>query len=157
MSSSRVALVDVYVMRGRGDALEVLLLRRARDQARGGTWEGVHGKIDDGETPVAAARRELHEEVGCEPMVLYNLSRVEQFYLHTTDQVVLIPVFVAFVAPDAVIQLSDEHDTLLWLAPADARDRCTWPRAARAIDDAVRLVGNGNAGLLEDVLRVGSS
>jgi dATP pyrophosphohydrolase len=154
MSPARVSLIDVYVLRGRGDALEVLLLRRARDQARGGTWEGVHGKIDDGETPVAAARRELQEEIGCAPMVLYNLSRVEQFYLHASDQVVLIPVFVAFVAPDAVIQLSAEHDTLLWLAPAAARDQCTWPRAARAIDDAVRLFSNGNAGLLEDVLRV---
>ncbi|HEY8062001.1 MAG TPA: NUDIX domain-containing protein [Gemmatimonadales bacterium] len=155
MTNSRVTYVDIYVMRGRGDALEVLLLRRARDQARGGTWEGVHGKIDDGETPVAAARRELQEEIGCAPIVLYNLSRVEQFYLHANDQVVLIPVFVAFVAPDAIIQLSAEHDTLLWLTPAGARDQCTWPRAARAIDDAVRLLGDGNAGLLEDVLRVG--
>jgi 8-oxo-dGTP pyrophosphatase MutT (NUDIX family) len=155
MPASRVTYVDIYVMRGRAEALQVLLLRRARDQARGGTWEGVHGKIDDGETPVAAARRELQEETGCAPMVLYNLSRVEQFYLHATDQVVLIPVFVAFVAPDTVMQLSAEHDTFLWLPPADAREQCTWPRAARAIDDAVRLLGDGHAGLLEDVLRVG--
>lgn len=155
MTNSRITYIDVYVMRGRGDALEVLLLRRARDQARGGTWECVHGKIDDGETPVAAARRELQEEIGCAPMGLYNLSLVEQFYLHASDQIVVIPVFAAFVAPDAVIQLSAEHDSLLWLTPADARDQCTWPRAARAIDDAVRLLGEGNAGLLEDVLRVG--
>lgn len=155
MTNSRVTYVDIYVMRGRADALQVLLLRRARDQARGGTWEGVHGKIDDGETAVAAARRELQEEIGCAPMVLYNLSRVEQFYLHASDQVVLIPVFVAFVAPDAVVHLSAEHDTLLWLTPADAREQCTWPRAARAIEDAVRLLGDGHAGLLEDVLRVG--
>ena len=38
------------------------------------------------------------------------------------------------------MQLSAEHDTLLWLTPADAREQCTWPRAARAIDDAVRLL-----------------
>ena len=155
MTHSRITYIDVYVLRGRGDALEVLLLRRARDQARGGTWECVHGKIDDGETAVAAARRELQEEIGCAPMVLYNLSLVEQFYLHASDQLVLIPVFAAFVAPDAVIQLSTEHDTFLWLTPADARDQCTWPRAARAMDDAVRLLGDGNAGLVEDVLRVG--
>jgi 8-oxo-dGTP pyrophosphatase MutT (NUDIX family) len=155
MLASHLAFIDVYVMRGRGHGLEVLLLRRARDQARGGTWEGVHGKVDDGETPLAAARRELQEETGCAPMILYNLSRIEQFYLHTSDQVVLIPVFAAFVAPDSVIRLSDEHDTLLWLTPAEARDRWTWPRSARAIEDAVRLLGDGNAGLLEDVLRVG--
>lgn len=154
MTGSRVAYVDVYVLRGRGDTLEVLLLRRARGQVRAGSWEAVHGNIDPGETPVAAARRELHEETGCIPLALYNLSRVEQFYAHADDEVVLIPAFVAFVAADAVIHISEEHDTLLWLTPGDARARCSWPRAARCLEDAVRLFGEGNAGLLEDVLRL---
>lgn len=147
--------VDVYVLRGRDDTLEVLLLRRAREGKRAGTWEGVHGAIDAGENPVAAARRELLEETGCTPMALYNLSRVEQFYLHDDDAMAWIPVFVACVALDAVVQLSDEHDTMLWLTPDAAIERCSWPRAGRAIADAVQLVGRGNAGLLEDVLRVG--
>lgn len=154
MTAARVAYVDVYVLRGRDDALEVLLLRRARTQVRGGSWEAVHGKIDPGETPVAAARRELQEETSCTPLALYNLSRVEQFYSHTSDEVVLIPAFVTFVAADAVVHLSEEHDTLLWLTPGDARERCSWPRAARCLADAVRLFGKGNAGLLEDVLRI---
>jgi 8-oxo-dGTP pyrophosphatase MutT (NUDIX family) len=154
LTTQRVGLVDVYVLRGRGDALEVLLLRRARGQKRPGSWEAVHGKIDDGETPVAAARREIKEETGCDPMSLYNLSRVEQFYYHASDEVMLIPVFVAFVAADAVIQLSEEHDTLLWLAPAQARERFSWPRAARCLEDAVRLMGEGSAGVLEDVLKI---
>jgi 8-oxo-dGTP pyrophosphatase MutT (NUDIX family) len=154
LTTHRIGLVDVYVLRGRGDALEVLLLRRARGQVRPGSWEAVHGKIDDGETPVASARRELKEETGCDAIALYNLSRVEQFYYHTSDEVMLIPVFVAFVAADAVIHLSEEHDTMLWLPPAQARERFSWPRAARCLDDAVRLLGEGNAGVLEDVLRV---
>ena len=154
MTSTRIAFIDLYVLRGRDDALEVLLLRRASGRRRGGTWEGVHGRIEPGEHPVAAARRELREETGCDALALYNLSRVEQFYLHDADQAVTIPVFAAFVAPDAVIRLSDEHDTLLWLTSHDAMERCTWPRASRAIDDAVRLLGTGNAGLLEETLRI---
>lgn len=154
MTATRVAFIDVYVLRGRDDALEVLLLRRARNRTRGGTWEGVHGKIDPGETPAAAARRELREETGCTPLAFYNLSRVEQFYDHAADAVVLIPAFVAFVAADAVIHLSEEHDTLLWLPPVDAGVRCSWPRAARCLEDAVRLFATGSAGVLEDVLRV---
>jgi 8-oxo-dGTP pyrophosphatase MutT (NUDIX family) len=154
MTATRVALVDVYVLRGRGDAIEVLLLRRARGQARPGSWEAVHGRIDPGETPAETARRELREETGCEALALYNLSRVEQFYYHSSDEVVLIPAFAAFIASDAVIHLSEEHDTLLWLTPADARARFSWPRAARCLADALQLLGEGNAGVLEDVLRV---
>ncbi|HEY4099283.1 MAG TPA: NUDIX domain-containing protein [Gemmatimonadales bacterium] len=154
MTTVSVSLVDVYVLRGRGEELEVLLLRRAPRGVRAGTWEGVHGKIDPGESPVDAAVRELHEETGCHPLALYNLSRVEQFYLHTEDRVAMIPVFVAFLAGDAVVRLSDEHDTLLWMKPDPARERLTWPRARRALDDAIALLGSGGAGILEEVLRV---
>ena len=152
---SRVALVDVYVMRGAGSALQVLMLRRAAGAKRAGTWECVHGKIDADESAAEAAWRELREETGCEAAALYNLSRVESFYLHRSDEVVEIPVFAAFLAPDAMVQLSEEHDMVRWLPPGEARPLWSWPRAVRAIDDAVRLLGGGDAGLLESVLRVG--
>ena len=154
MTAVRVAYVDVYVLRGCGDTLEILMLRRAPARIRGGSWEAVHGTIDPGETPVAAARREFQEETGCTALAWYNLSRVEQFYSHPGDEVVLIPAFVAIVAADAVVRLSGEHDAMPWLAPADARARCSWPRAARCLADAVRLFGAGSAGSLEGVLRL---
>lgn len=157
MTTTRVGLVDVYVLRADGDLPQVLLLRRARGQSRPGSWEAVHGRIDAGETPGAAARRELREETGCAPIALYNLSRVEQFYDHVADEVLLIPAFAAFLAADAVVHLSDEHDTQLWLAPADARERFSWPRAVRCLDDALRLCRDGHAGVLEDVLRISGS
>lgn len=154
MSHVAVTLVDVCVLRGSGASLEVLLLRRAPDAIRSGSWEGVHGKIEPGETPVEAARREMQEETGLMPTAWYNLSRVEMFYRADLDEVALIPVFVAFVAADSDPILSAEHDTWVWQAPQMAVRCCTWPRFARTIEDAIRLLGQGDAGVVEDVLRV---
>ena len=101
-----------------------------------------------------ASLRELREETGLAPDRFYNLSRTEAFYQHRTDQLALIPVFVAFVVSTATVQLSDEHDRAEWLSVADAAQRFAWPRERRALDDILSIVGGGDAGLLEDVLRV---
>ena len=142
------------MLRGAGDRLEVLVLRRGDTGRCPGSWETVHGTIETGETPVDASRREMREETGLEPERLYNVSRTEGFYQHGTDEMALIPVFAAFVAADATPRLSDEHDRAEWLAPAAAARRFAWPRERRAIDDILSIVGGGDAGLLEDVLRV---
>jgi dihydroneopterin triphosphate diphosphatase len=146
--------VDTYAVRGAGEQLEVLALRRGTGGRCPGSWETVHGTIESGETPVQASLRELHEETGLAPQKLYNLSRTEAFYQHRTDELALIPVFVAFVAPDAPVRLSDEHDRSEWLRLPDAARRFAWPRERRALDDILSIVGGGDAGLLEDVLRV---
>ncbi|HKT61623.1 MAG TPA: NUDIX domain-containing protein [Gemmatimonadales bacterium] len=154
MTTVRVSLVDLYVLRGAGSSLECLVLRRARGGRCPGSWEAVHGHIEPGETPTQAAQRELAEETGLTPERLYNLSRVETFYQHRKDEVALVPVFAAFVAPDAAVRTGAEHDRFEWLPPAEAARRFAWPREARALDDAVALVGSGTAGTVEDVLRV---
>jgi 8-oxo-dGTP pyrophosphatase MutT (NUDIX family) len=146
--------VDTYAVRGAGERLEILALRRGTRGRCPGSWETVHGTIESGETPVEASLRELREETGLAPQKLYNLSRTEAFYQHRTDALALIPVFVAFVAPGARVQLSEEHDQSEWLRAADAARRFAWPRERRAVDDILSIVGGGDAGLLEDVLRV---
>jgi dATP pyrophosphohydrolase len=150
----RVAYVDVLVLRGTGRLLQVLCLRRGAGGRSPGTWEAVHAHIDEGETPVETAVRELKEEAGVEAARLYNLSRVEAFYRHTINEVVLVPVFVALVADDAAVQLSDEHDEFEWLSPDAAQARMTWPRVRRELEDAVVLLESGDAEEAEDVLRV---
>jgi dATP pyrophosphohydrolase len=154
VTSIRVSLVDLYVLRRAGGALECLVLRRAAGVRCPGSWETVHGHIEDGETPADAARRELAEETGLAPERLYNLSRVEAFYQHRVDEVALVPVFAAFVAPERPVRTGVEHDGFEWLRPDDARRRFAWPREARALDDVVALLGGGDAGTVEDVLRV---
>jgi 8-oxo-dGTP pyrophosphatase MutT (NUDIX family) len=154
MTSVRTSLVDVYVLRGEGASLECLVLRRGKGGRCPGSWETVHGHIEAAERPAGAAARELEEETGLTPIGLYNLSRVELFYQHRTDEVALVPVFAAFVAGDATVRLGEEHDGFEWLSLPDARHRFAWPRERRALDDIVTLLESGNAGPVDDVLRV---
>lgn len=154
MTESRVLIVDVYVLRPAGGGVEVLCLRRAPGQRSGGSWETVHGHIQDGEHPADAAVRELREETGFTAVRLYNVSRVESFYLHRRDVVALIPAFCAVVPPGAAALVSVEHDRAEWLPPEEAARRFAWPRERRALADALALLPGGDAGLLDDVLRV---
>jgi 8-oxo-dGTP pyrophosphatase MutT (NUDIX family) len=154
VTSVRTSLVDVYVLRGTGAELECLALRRGPGGRCPGSWESVHGHIEAAEQPAGAAMRELEEETGLTPLRLYNLSRVELFYQHRVDEVALVPVFAAFVAPDAPVRLGAEHDGFEWLSPDAARLRFAWPRERRALADIVILLESGHAGPVDDVLRV---
>lgn len=154
MSTIAVRYIDVYLLRRTGDAWELLTLRRAAGTRCPGAWEVVHGHLEDGERPVATAVRELQEETGFDTERLYNLSRVETFYRHATDEVTLIPVFVAIVGGGRDPVLSAEHDAWRWRSLADAGAALAWPRSARALEDIARIFAGVDAGPLEDVLRV---
>ena len=154
MTVARVCFVDTFVLRGERGTLEVLVLRRATGGRCPGSWETVHGTIEPGETPEQASLREVQEETGLTALRLYNLSRVEAFYQHNSNEVALIPQFAAFVRGDAVPRVSTEHDCAEWLAPPEAARRFAWPRERRALEDILSIVGGGDGGLLDDVLRV---
>ena len=154
MTSIRVSLVDVYVLRGAEPSLECLVLRRAGGGRCPGSWETVHGHIEAGERPAEAAARELEEETGLVPLRLYNVSRLESFYQHRIDEVALVPVFAAFARADAPVRLGSEHDGYEWLTPSAAESRFAWPRERRALEDILALFRGGNAGAIDDVLRV---
>ena len=153
MTTFRVAFVDVYVLRQGVAGLETLVLRRGAAGRCPGSWEAVHGSIEAGEHPRDAALRELREETGLTPRKLYNLSRVESFYRHGTDEVGFIPVFAAFVGHDEVT-LSREHDAAEWMPLPAAQGRLAWPRERRALEDIQVILAKGDAGTLEDVLFV---
>ncbi len=129
--------------------------RRGLKQCSAGVAD-FHSRVLRGHLRIAWGRAaaELREETGLAPERLYNLSRTEAFYQHGTDELAMIPVFAAFVSPDVTVRLSDEHDRAEWLTAQTAASRFAWPRERRALDDILSIVGGGDAGLLEDVLRV---
>lgn len=146
-------VVEVYVIRHNAGDWRVLVLQRAPDASRPGSWELVYGKIDAGERPERAAVRELGEETGLDVKALYDIT-VNSFYLHTTQTIQMSIVFAAFVAEDSAVTLSDEHQRFEWLTVDEACQRFTWPRAARGLRDARHLLAHGDAGPVEDALRV---
>ncbi len=154
MTDVRVASVDVYILRrGReGRGWEALVLQRAEGTRCTGAWEAVHGHIEAGERPRDAAVRELREETGLEVDRLYSLN-VAPFYLDRTDVVMVAIAFVVFPR-DGAITLGPEHARYEWLPVDAARNRLTWPRSRHALEDALVLLASGDAGPVEDVVRV---
>jgi type II secretory ATPase GspE/PulE/Tfp pilus assembly ATPase PilB-like protein/8-oxo-dGTP pyrophosphatase MutT (NUDIX family) len=146
-------VIEVYVIRHNGGDWRVLALQRAADGKRPGSWETVYGKIDSGERPEEAAVRELSEETGLEVKALYNVT-VNSFYLHSKRTIEMCIVFAAFVDDDAEVTIGEEHQHFEWLPVDEACERYTWPREAHSLRDAHRLLASGNAGPVEDVLRI---
>lgn len=153
MAIIKVGTIDVYLIAVRTDGWRILTLQRAKNTRCPTAWETVHGHIEAGEEPEQAAEREVREETGLRIERLYNVS-VQPFYLHKTHTVELAVVFAAFVPPAGEITLSAEHSRSEWLTPERALERFVWPRERQALREILQLLQSGDAGPVEDVLRV---
>jgi 8-oxo-dGTP pyrophosphatase MutT (NUDIX family) len=154
MTDLRVGVVDVYLLTGRPDAWRVLVLQRAATGTRCPlAWETVHGRIERDERPEQAAVREVAEETGLPIERLYNVT-TQAFYLHGMGAVQVAVAFCAFVRDAEPPTLGAEHGAAEWLPFEDARARLAWPREREALDHIRVLFATGDAGPLEDVLRV---
>jgi 8-oxo-dGTP pyrophosphatase MutT (NUDIX family) len=153
MASINVGTIDVYLISPRTDGWRVLALQRSKTTRCPSAWETVHGRIEAGEEPEDAALREVQEETGLQVERLYSIC-VQPFYLHKTHTVELAVAFAAFVASNAEVTLGEEHSRSEWLTPERALERFVWPREREALREAMILLKDGNAGPVEDVLRV---
>ena len=153
MTDFRIGVVDVYVIRPYRAEWLVLALERAMSTRCPGSWETVHGRMEPGERPEDAAVREVREEAGLDVDRLYSIT-CQPFYLHTLGAVQMAVVFAAFVREPADVTLGDEHARCEWLTMTEAATRFTWPREREALSHIEILLGTGDAGPAEDVLRV---
>jgi dATP pyrophosphohydrolase len=135
--SFRPDIVDVWMFRVVDRDPQVLLLRRSPDRILPGLWQGVSGRLEDGERVVEGALRELREETGLLPATIeamYDLDFVNQFHFAPLDAVLTAAVFAVRLGPGTAVTLSHEHDASRWVSLAAARAEVVWPGYRDALD-----------------------
>ena len=92
MGNIMVRVIDAYVYRYAKTKLKFLTLKRSKTKIYEHLWQGVAGKIEDGETASEAAIRELKEETGFTPHKMFVADHVSSFYESHFDRINLVPV-----------------------------------------------------------------
>jgi dATP pyrophosphohydrolase len=141
MSAIVSNIVEVGLFRFHRDRPEYLVLRRALQEVLyPGLWQIVTGSVRENETAVAAAGREIVEEVGVVPLRFWVAPHISSFYDAGQDAIMMLPLFAAQIPPDTDPVLSREHDRYAWLEVEAACRRLVWPgqrEALRLIHDCI--------------------
>jgi len=131
-----IRLVKVMVH----DDHRVLLLHRRPE--RGNFWQPITGSIEDGESPIETARREIAEETGNpgepEELNLQQSFMIESHYLETLYPTPIIASETGFVArlrSDLPIRIdAEEHDDFGWFTFGEAYERIRWTDDREALE-----------------------
>ncbi|WP_309131257.1 (deoxy)nucleoside triphosphate pyrophosphohydrolase [Brevibacterium sp.] len=97
---------------------QVLACRRSPHKAEGGKWEFPGGKIEPGESPKSALRRELEEELGLVSVSVGDLLTRE--VSNSNGQSIDLACYWAQASEFPVV--STDHDELRWCSIYELSD-----------------------------------
>ena len=143
-----VPAVGVICLRGAGDAVEVLLIRRGKPP-RQGEWSLPGGRIERGERATDAALRELAEETGVRAELLGLVDVVDGLFpgpppaLSPGAHYVLVDYAARWIAGEP--RAGDDAVDARFFPLSAIGALGLWSETERVITDACRRFGGAHA------------
>lgn len=123
------ALKAVIVKRGK-----ILVLKRSsKEDCSKETWDIPGGKIEFGEIPEKALKREIKEEAGVDVEILTPL-RIWSFFKNKRTQVFGVTILCKY--KKGKVKLSEEHTAYKWIKPEEIENLDTHEGIRRDIRKA---------------------
>lgn len=101
-------------------------------QYHAGYWDLPKGKLEEGETPIKAAYRELFEETGITEISVhegFEETLTYTFYDHERNKIEKTVYFFVGKAASSRVTISHEHQGYVWLDYDQAMYRLTYKNA----------------------------
>ncbi len=137
-------IVEVCIFSVDNKEPSYLMLRRSRtEKVYPDVWQIVTGSIEQGETALQGALRELKEETGYKPQKFWVVPHINSFYSVKNDTVNHTIIFAAQVPSKTNPILSDEHYQFGWYPISTAKTMCVWPGQIQALDIVHEFITSG--------------
>jgi len=137
-------LVDTYLFRKINARPQFLVLRRRGESPQHDVWQSIHTRVANGETTIAAARRDIQATTGLLPTRFYTADYIAQFYDPGSDSIVLAPTLAAQINPKSKVTIAPEFSDYAWCDLEETTSRLVYSAqrwAVRHIYDVIAMGG----------------